>query len=266
MQTIDLINMKGCKVIKFPDGELHLELEDINRKDCVSIRCRITNSDDLFVLMQLSDILNRQCLEVVGIHIYYLIGMRCDRLFDINRPFTLGIVANVINSFHSDYIKIYEPHSYRTTSEIRHSIVADVTMDNYSNYFAHSNVVFPDAGAKTRYGRLAANSCVLCSKKRDEATGRLLDFEVNCDKDVSQDDLVVIDDLCDGGGTFVGLAPKLRALNPKSLSLLVTHAVQRKGIENVASVYDKVCITNSYKDWGKEDLPKNVQVIDIVNN
>lgn len=265
MQTIDLINMKGFKVIKFPDGELHLELDGINRKDYVSIKCRITNSDDLFVLMQLSDIINRQCLKVLSIDIFYLMGMRCDRLFDINRPLTLGIVANIINSFHAVIVKVYEPHSYRTISEISHSIVQDVTMDNYTDCFAGSNVVFPDDGAKIRYSNLAAHSRVLCFKKRDEATGALLDFVVECNADVSQDDLVVIDDLCDGGGTFVGLAPKLRELNPKSLSLLVTHAVQRKGIENVAAVYDKVCITNSYKDWDKEDLPKNVQVIDIIN-
>ena len=49
-------------------------------------------------------------------------------------------------------------------------------------------------------------------------------------------------------------------LKPASLSLLVTHAVQKKGIENVAAVYDKVYITDTYKDWEKEDLPSNVEV------
>jgi len=50
MQTIDLINMKGCKGIKFPDGELHLELEPINRKVCEATKGGITNGEDLFAL------------------------------------------------------------------------------------------------------------------------------------------------------------------------------------------------------------------------
>lgn len=71
----------------------------------------------------------------------------------------------------------------------------------------------------------------------------------------------MVDDLCDGGGTFIGIAELLRKeLNPKSLTLAVTHAIQKGGIEKVAKVYDKVVITNSYKDWQNEDLPDNVKV------
>ena len=98
---------------------------------------------------------------------------------------------------------------------------------------------------------------------RNEATGELQGFRATPKEDVTGRDLLVIDDLCDGGGTFVGLAPKLRELNPKSLSLLVTHAIQKQGIEKVAAVYDKVSITDSYKDWTKESLPANVTVFKI---
>ena len=59
---------------------------------------------------------------------------------------------------------------------------------------------------------------------------------------------------------------ELRKLNPGKVILQVTHAIQKQGIEKAASLYDEVYITNSYHDWDKEDLPKNVHVTDIIRN
>lgn len=259
MQTIDFIHGKGYKVIEFPDGELHLELDELNRKESVSINCRITNANDLFLLMQLSDILKRQCMEVEVMWIYYIMGMRCDRLFDLNRPFTLGIVADVINSFNAKDVILYEPHSSRTTNMIKYNYVRSTDFC-FRDIVDGGNIVMvaPDKGAKARYDYLTFG--VVCSKVRDVATGKLLDFTAEAQTDVKGKELFVIDDLCDGGGTFMGLAPKLRELQPKSLSLLVTHAIQKQGICKVASVYDNVYITDSYKDWTAEQLPDNVVV------
>ena len=47
------------------------------------------------------------------------------------------------------------------------------------------------------------------------------------------------------------------------MSLLVTHAIQKQGVEKVAAVYDKVYITDTYKDWTKESLPANVTVFKV---
>lgn len=265
MQTIDLINGKGYKVIEFPDGELHLDLEELNRKESVGIICRIINGNDLFLLMQLSDILKRQCVEVEVIQICYLMGMRCDRLFDINRPFTLGIISDVINSFGAKSVLIHEPHSQRVLNTIKNCAPIMCTM-GLSQKLSQTNeyvLVAPDKGAKDRYSVL--NIPVICSKIRDVATGKLLEFSVEATTDVSGKDLLVIDDLCDGGGTFVGLAPKLRELKPKSLSLLVTHAVQKQGIERVLTVYDKVFITDSYKDWAECLSDEKLEVLKVAH-
>lgn len=263
MQVIDFINGKGYKLIRFPDGEPHLELEPLNRKEPVSVRCRITNSDDLFLFMQLADILKRQCVAVMELEIFYLMGTRCDRLFDLNRPFTLSLVADVVNSLGAACVSLYEPHSVRACQLIRNVFSAHFTKTIVRGLQERGDyrLVAPDNGALERYDEDELS--VICQKHRDEATGALTGFSVRALKDVSGQNLLVFDDLCDGGGTFVGLAPKLRGLAPKSLSLAVTHAVQRAGIDRVAAYYDKVFITNSYKEWGSEDLPENVEVLNI---
>ena len=266
MQVIDLT--KACddyKMITFPDGEVHLELTTPIKDGIVDVRCRITNANDLFILMQLSDILKRQCVIINRLAILYLMGMRCDRVFEINRPFTLKVVTDVINSFKARMVELYEPHSYRSVRMIDNVRSIRMTTEIANALFkANDNLLFvaPDKGAFERYGERTP-CAVICSKVRDTATGKLLDFKAEEVIPVKRRDLLMIDDLCDGGGTFVGLAPKVRELEPKSLSLAVTHAVQLDGIKRVAEVYDKVYITNTYKDWQNEELPSNVKVFDV---
>lgn len=264
MQTIDFIRGIGYKVISFPDGEKHLKIDELNRKDTVAVVCRICNSDDLFLLMQLSDILNRQCIVVDKIIITYLMTMRCDRLFSFEEAYSLRIVADIINSFDAKKVIIIEPHSKTSLDLIKNSTPIYITGSISSQY----NFIpcFPDYGAYLRYGTLIDSKLkpIICSKVRDVSTGKLNGFEIECKGDYEEGmEIMVMDDLCDGGGTFIGVGELLRELKPNSLSLCVTHAVQKNGIERVASVYDKVAITNSYKDWNNEALPQNITIFTI---
>lgn len=256
MRKIDFTKGEGYEVISFPDGEKHLKINKLDRKDTVEIICRITNSDDMFLLMQLSDILNRQCVCVEKITIPYLMTMRCDRLFSFEQPFSLKIVADVINSFKAKRVVIIEPHSNTCLDLIKNSkaeyIIVKLPDDNFI-------YCLPDKGAALRYGSNGfIHKPIICTKKRDVETGKLTGFEIEDLGDYQEGmKILVIDDLCDGGGTFVGIASKLRELKPSKLTLVVTHAVQKAGIERVAKVYDQVVITNSYKDW--DNLPENVR-------
>lgn len=260
MQVIDFINKRGYEVISFPDGEKHLKINQLDRKEDVEVICRITNSDELFLLMQLSDILNRQCVRVSKIYISYLMSMRCDRLFSLEQPFSLRIVSDVINSFNAETVYITEPHSNATLSLIKNSVNNPVFFVTADNNFVFC---FPDSGAIERNkNSVTKHRPIKCNKKRDVSTGQIIGINIEDSGDYAEGmDIVVIDDLCDGGSTFLGIESELRKLNPKSITLAVTHAVQKRGIERVADVYDMVVITNSYKDWNDEVLPKNVTVI-----
>jgi phosphoribosylpyrophosphate synthetase len=131
-------------------------------------------------------------------------------------------------------------------------------------YARTSSICYPDKGAQERYDLFKSDGVLLCEKVRDVATGQLMSFRVTNPEDFKSGEITVIDDLCDGGGTFVGLAPKLRELNPTKLRLAITHAVQLNGIERVAEMYDEVVITNTYEDWDEFVLPNNVKVVNAL--
>ena len=267
MQIINLINKdKGdivYDIINFSDGEKHIKfITEINRKDSVKVICRITSMDELFILMQVGDILNRMEVEWALV-ITYLMGMRMDRVMSFNEAFSLKIVAKTINDMHPDAVFIVEPHSDRTLKLINNSTplmnhFAEAAMtDPEHNYM----IVFPDAGAKARYGEALENRVPMmtCHKKRDPATGKLSGFGIDNPEVLNEypecNAFFVIDDLCDGGGTFCGIADQLKELRPDfHRTLAITHAVAARGIYKVMDYYNDLFITNSYADWGNDQF------------
>lgn len=267
MQIINLINKdKGdivYDIINFSDGEKHIKfITEINRKDSVKVICRITSMDELFILMQVGDILNRMEVEWALV-ITYLMGMRMDRVMSFNEAFSLKIVAKTINDMHPDAVFVVEPHSDRTLKLINNSTplmnrFAEAAMtDPEHNYM----VVFPDAGAKLRYGKALENKVPMmtCHKKRDPATGKLSGFGIDNPEVLNEypecNAFFVIDDLCDGGGTFCGIADQLKELRPDfHRTLAITHAVSARGIYKVMDYYNDLFITNSYADWGNDQF------------
>ena len=79
--------------------------------------------------------------------------------------------------------------------------------------------------------------------------------------------LLIQDDLCDRGGTFIGLAEAVKEINPEAdINIFVCHMVNPKGIKNLSETFNHVWFTNSYKDWKShcDQFPDNVTQIDIV--
>lgn len=70
-------------------------------------------------------------------------------------------------------------------------------------------LVAPDAGALKKIDAVARAAGVaeyaILSKKRDVASGNLTGFALVAG-DVKDRDVLIVDDLCDAGGTFIGSA------------------------------------------------------------
>ena len=269
MPQLNLVHLEDSdikySISRFSDGEVQISLEDFSHKEQIQVKCRITNAEDLFILMQVLDILDRH--EVLyKLHIYYLMGMRMDRVMDFNRPFTLKIVLNSLKNCNADTIEILEPHSdvyydFRFGGKFTELYIENSPSNNVWNGF---QIVLPDEGAKERYEFSYDKTVLTCSKVRDLATGKILEIKVDNPEVISDKPLLILDDLCDGGGTFCGIAKAFNALNiPKErLNIAVTHMVNPKGIKNLSENFNHVWFTNSYEDW--ENLPENVTMLKVI--
>lgn len=266
MNLINLINRESSGVpytlTTFPDGEPHIVLGEINRKYPAHVVCRIANPNDLFVLLQVGNILNRQGVPL-SLTIRYLMSARMDRVMSFNEAFSLEIVANAINSIHPTKVTLCEAHSERAIALINNS--QNMLLNPWVK---ESRVLcFPDEGALERYSNLfRSNPKIICAKTRDPQTGELKGFTVEGECGVYDSkkvkSILVVDDLCDRGGTFMGIAELLRKEYPRaSLDIHVVHMVNPLGISNLSKTYDHVTFTDSYKDWSKEmEIPANCTV------
>lgn len=261
MKSINLINDSEVKykITRFPDGEPHFTfLEELDHKEDYLVICRITSAEDLFILLQINDILSRH--EIVwGLYIPYLMSMRMDRVMDFNRPFTLKIVCGILNSMSYNHIFTMSPHS---------DIIRNFLGDRYcclefitSKHVSDSIIVFPDKGSVDRYYWRA--NYIVFNKERDLETGKIKNFflaEVNI-KSNSQI-FTFVDDLCDGGGTFLGELKILKEKYPNGeFNIVVCHAVNLEGLKKLCDNFDHVTVSNSFNDFDyKRD---NLTVIDV---
>ena len=269
MQQLNLVHLEDSdikySISRFPDGEVQISLGEFSHKEQIRIECRITNAEDLFILMQVLDILDRH--EVLyNLHIYYLMGMRMDRVMDFNRPFTLKIILNSLKNCNADTVEILEPHSdvyydFRFGGKFTELYVENSPSNTVWNDF---QIVLPDAGAKERYEFSYDKRILTCSKVRDLTTGKILEIKIDNPEVIGNKPLLILDDLCDGGGTFCGIAKAFNSLGiPKErLNIAVTHMVNSKGIKNLSENFNHVWFTNSYRDW--DNLPENVTMLNVI--
>ena len=269
MQQLNLVHLEDSdikySISKFPDGEVQISLGEFSHKEQVKVKCRVTNAEDLFILMQVLDILDRH--EVLyNLHIYYLMGMRMDRVMDFNRPFTLKVVLNSLKNCNADTIEILEPHSdiyydFRFGGKFTELYVENSPSNTVWNDF---QMVFPNAGAKERYDFQYNKTALTCSKVRDLTTGKILEIKIDNPEAISDKPLLILDDLCDGGDTFCGIAKAFNSLgiSKERLNIAVTHMVNPKGIKNLSENFNHVWFTNSYEDW--ENLPENVTMLKVI--
>lgn len=273
MQILNLTNPAKSDIswekICFPDGEVQIRLGAFDRKETVNVRCRITNAEDLFILMQVADILNRHDV-VWSLVIYYLMSMRMDRVIDFNAPFTLKVVGRVISCLGAEDVVVHEPHSERTKREIGSAGIGCVSAEIpliEDCWEGKIQVCFPDRGAEIRYKDAFIVKPVpflIGEKQRNIETGKIEKIYIKNPEDYKGLPVMVVDDLCDAGGTFLGIAKSIREIDPNAkLSISVVHMVNRKGIDNLSSAYDQVYFTNTYRDW--DNLPVNCHMQDVVN-
>ena len=264
-------------IIHFPDGEVQLDIKDnlVNFKNRIVVVTRICNANDLFILLQAQDILERHCIDY-EIVITYLMTQRSDRLFSFGRPFSLNIVMKLLKG---TCVYILEPHNFdailRCAATDVDSLDYDSRVIKYEREAEQGTtaILYPDAGAKERYEPVyqrPPEMYLVGEKVRDVSTGNIIDYNIKqfdgCEPVLPDTvkKIVIVDDLCDGGRTFITALEKLKKIAKPGVKICldIVHAVQEQGLRNVCGAFDEVVVTNSYADWNKLNIP-NLIVHDV---
>lgn len=244
----------------FSGGEPHIKIApdfDTNRK--VTITHRLNSFNDLGLLCVTVDALRRMDVKIIDLFIPYFPAARQDRVMIPGEPLSVKVYADIINAMQLNKVYVFDAHSEVTPALLNNSTV----IPNYTFIKAvlesignNVKLISPDGGALKKIYKvsefLGGVEVVECSKSRDVKTGKLSGFKVY-ENDLQGMDCLIVDDICDGGGTFVGLAEELKKKNAGKLYLAVSHGIFNKGFE-VLNCFDGIFTTNSFKDFEGESV------------
>ncbi len=243
------------QVIIFPGGEPHVKLfeqipQGTNLKEC-NISIRLNSFLDVGKLLSVHNAIINAGGSIKTLVIPYFPGARQDKRC-LGEAFTIQIYADLINRLKTKNVIIFDPHS-----EVTPSLINNIRVIPQKNIWKswiqkqmNSSVlpvvlISPDKGASEKTKLLAKQEDIVqCSKKRDSSSGKLSNFKVHIDS-LNGKHGIIVDDICDGGGTFLGLAKELRKKGILKLTLCVTHGIFSKGIQKLLQHYDEIITTNS---------------------
>lgn len=244
---------KQVETIKFPAGETSPKgIEQFNDLKTVKLLFEWKNgNDELILLMQVVDALSRAAItkrEIVLYMPYFPYG-RQDRVCNRGESLSSKVVANLINGLNIDSVITIDNHSDVSTALIDRCI--NMSVDEFLsmvdfNVDYYDSIVAPDLGSTKKISKFH-RPFIQCKKTRDIKTGNLSGFEVLDKAPVKMaKNLLIIDDICDGGGTFIGIGKKLKEINKDvKLDLYITHGFFTKGVDDLLKIYDNIFTTSS---------------------
>lgn len=297
MKTLNLSDEKisdiKYKISQFPDGQQDIVLlEDYKIQGFhgtqivkeVIIESRFNSFRDLELIICATKALKRLGVKEIHLYIPYLLGARSDRHFqEGGNSYLVDVIAPIINAQNFETVTVLDVHSdvapacinnlrIESNKKLVKFALADIYNFDSNEGDYKGVIVSPDAGASKKIYKLLEecdldNQVIICSKFRD-INGKLSNTEVPLGmQHFKGQDFIIIDDICDGGRTFIEIAKVilgrfiLNGFKTKPrIYLIVTHGIFSKGYTELLQYFDTIYTTNSIKDIGGLDGNSNKKI------
>ncbi len=258
---------KLYQVIKYPAGEIQVRLTPEGIFACTGKDEYVIVANpipDFMELAQLKDALDAMPNKFyyTRLDLPYLPFARADRRFVPGDSFGLRVFANLINSLHFHTVDTFDVHSKVAAQEIPNLVNLDPILhyDQLGPIIERLGrdrlaLIAPDKGAAYRYDLESFELPVLTAEKvRDSKTGKLSGFKI--DEVVKEyRKALIVDDICDGGGTFIGLAEEVHKVNPNiELSLYVSHGIFSQGLAKLEEQFQDRLFISDFSFKGAHDV------------
>lgn len=257
-------------VSKFPDGQQSITLDStfyVQLHEPITIKSRLNSFQDLELIICANQaIKNIDSLVQVNLYVPYFLGARSDRKFTeggIN--YLKQVICPIINSQNFNSVTVVDPHSdvleacLNNFDKYNNFVLVDDALSYMIGEDEEDQIVLvsPDAGAYKKVFDVAKEfkieKIITATKVRDVKTGKILRTEIPVLDQHRNLKYVIIDDICDGGRTFIELAKAIKDSRPYAeIYLVVTHGIFSAGLYELSKHIDRIFSTNSVKDIDAE--------------
>ena len=246
MKSKIYLNGSLIEVSTFKGGEVQINLEqDLHiNSGCHSVEAHLKCSNGIIALCQLMDVLNSCRFNIIDLQLPYVPYARYDRRMKKVDSQSLKVFANILNSLNFNKVTIDDPHSNVVENLIDRSVIIpqhkivqlfDIDIKKYTH------IVSPDQGASKKIKALSDMyniPIIHCDKARDSSD---MIASVLIHDEVPKDAvLLIVDDICDGGRTFIEVSKALKAKGALSVDLFVTHGIFSYGADVILDYIDNI--------------------------
>lgn len=251
------------KVSSFPDGQQSIELTKLSQlhDEIVEIRSRLNSFKDLELIICANQALRNLGCKDVQLFIPYLLGGRSDRKFSIGGiNYLKQVICPIINAQEFTHVTVMDPHSDVIEACLNNFNKMDnfPLVDDALSYIVGENedfkiaLISPDAGAVKKTYDVAKHfgiqNVTTATKIREVTTGTILRTELPTIDLTDVEHIIIIDDICDGGRTFIELAKEIKKQTDKPIYLIVTHGIFSAGFVELRKYFNGIYTTNSVSD------------------
>lgn len=226
--------------------------EIVKRADTMVLRPHSLN--DFVVAMFLVDAITLAGGRIHKLVLPYVPGARQDRTNPTGDVlFTIESVTRMINQRRFSRVVILDPHSPETPIRINNVRIfpqGEVAKKLWKGY---TGIIAADKGGKERAESMAEAMGLPVyygGKVRDVSTGKLTGFTLDT---IPFGHYLVVDDICDGGGTFIGLGEKIREQGSYA-DLYVSHGIFSHGTDALKAIYKNIITTDSLRGHERNDV------------
>ena len=252
------------KISYFPDGQQSISIEPVGSTPTIRIQSRLNSFRDVELIICANQSLKEMGAKDIQLYVPYFLGSRSDRKFQeggVN--YLKQVICPIINSLGFSKVTVVDPHSdvleaclNNFAKENNFELVRTALLDIYKNP-NEIVLVSPDAGAYKKVFDVAQHfsldKIITATKVRDLKTGKILRTEVPTLDQHNKLKYVIVDDICDGGRTFIELAKAIKGSRPTAkVYLVVTHGIFSAGFNELNEYIEHIYTTNSVKNI-KED-------------
>lgn len=237
----------------FPDGTLLMKEKAPTGK--AVIQWLFENNEEVVALHFFIQHLREKGIKKIELQMPYIPNARQDRVKGEEDIFTLKYFARLINAMELSKVTVLDPHSYvsealidRIEVQSPKKYVEKVIEELEKESGEQVLLFFPDEGACKRYASMFTRPYIFGMKQREWTTGKIKGLEIMGEPDkIKNRNILIVDDICSRGGTFLHSAKALKKLGAKQIYLYVSHCENTilKGELLEGNLVEKVYTTNS---------------------
>lgn len=246
-----LLNQVPIDYFLFSGGELQVKLPEKMESERVVLTWLPTKPEHIMLLSLTVNALTEAGIDDIDLDILYLPYARQDRVCAPGEAFSLKVICKLLDDLDVACIRIWDIHNQDLTDEFlpKNFVYHWEAVDIFRRYkilnsFDLSNLILcaPDQGGMARVLRIIDHyelgHPVMLDKDRDSEDGKIRSMSFNrYNRCIESYDILVVDDICDGGATFIEAAKLLKEKGAEELYLYVTHGIFSNGLDELCNHY-----------------------------